>query len=182
MTRGAEVVSLRAATLADAPLLRRWDEQPHVIQSDPNDEWNWELELARNPPPDWREFLIAEIAGRPIGFLQLIDAAREETHYWGDAPANIWAIDIWIGEASDLGRGYGTQMMRLALARCFAPPAVTAVWIDPLVSNVRAHRFYERFGFVLSSSAASATISAQSMPSPDHSGGRACLLAVRSSS
>ncbi len=37
--------------------------------------------------------------------------------------------------------------MRLAHARCFAPPAVTAVLIDPLVSNARAHRFYERIGF-----------------------------------
>lgn len=37
-------------------------------------------------------------------------------------------------------------MMKLALERCFAA-AVTAVRVDPLVSNVRAHRFYERLGF-----------------------------------
>ncbi|NEQ54664.1 MAG: GNAT family N-acetyltransferase, partial [Leptolyngbya sp. SIO3F4] len=48
---------------------------------------------------------------------------------------------------SDLGKGYGTQMMHLALARCFAEPDVTDVLIDPLVSNTRAHRFYERLGF-----------------------------------
>lgn len=29
----------------------------------------------------------------------------------------------------------------------FAEPAVTAVLVDPLVSNQRAHRFYERLGF-----------------------------------
>jgi aminoglycoside 6'-N-acetyltransferase len=38
-------------------------------------------------------------------------------------------------------------MMRLALERCFSNPAVTAVLIDPLFSNVSARRFYERFGF-----------------------------------
>ena len=38
-------------------------------------------------------------------------------------------------------------MMKLALARCFADPSVTAVLIDPLTSNTRAHRFYERLGF-----------------------------------
>ena len=38
--------------------------------------------------------------------------------------------------------------MRVALARCFVDPLVTAVIIDPLASNVRAQRFYERLGFV----------------------------------
>ncbi len=117
------------------------------MASDPNDEWNWEEELARSP--DWREQLLAEVDGRPVGFLQIIDPAREESHYWGDVPANLRAIDIWIGEAADLGRGYGSAMMHLALARCFADPAVTAVLIDPLASNTRAIRFYERLGFRL---------------------------------
>ncbi len=44
-------------------------------------------------------------------------------------------------------RGYGTQMMRLALSKCFKPPNVQAVLLDPLVSNTKAHRFYERLGF-----------------------------------
>jgi aminoglycoside 6'-N-acetyltransferase len=139
------VINLRSATSADLELLRYWDEQPHVISSDPNDNWGWEVEL--NLTPDWREQLIAEIDGRPIGFIQIIDPAREDTHYWGDITEGFRAIDIWIGEETDLGKGYGTQMMRLALARCFADPVVTAVLVDPLASNTRAHRFYERLGF-----------------------------------
>jgi aminoglycoside 6'-N-acetyltransferase len=31
---------------------------------------------------------------------------------------------------------------------CFADPSVRAVLLDPLASNTRAHRFYERLGFV----------------------------------
>ncbi|WP_199332908.1 GNAT family N-acetyltransferase [Nostoc sp. FACHB-190] len=139
------VINLRFATSADLDLLRHWDEQPHVMASDPNDDWNWVVELEKTP--DWREQLIAEIDGRPIGFIQIIDPAREESHYWGDVAENLRAIDIWIGEESDLGKGYGTKMMQLALARCFAEPSVAAVIIDPLANNTRAHRFYERFGF-----------------------------------
>ncbi len=139
------MITLRPATIADLALLQHWDDQSHVIASDPNDDWHWEIELDRTP--DWREQLVAEIADRPFGFVQIIDPVREESHYWGDAPANLRAIDIWIGEASDLGKGYGTQIMQLALARCFADPLVTAVLIDPLASNTRAHRFYERLGF-----------------------------------
>ena len=95
----------------------------------------------------WREQLIAEADGVPIGFVQIIDPAEEESHYWGDAPANLRAIDIWIGEEAYLGRGHGTEIMRMAIDRCFAPPEVTAIIIDPLVSNTRSHRFYQRLGF-----------------------------------
>lgn len=139
-------ITLRSATAADLELLQHWDQQPHVIAAAaPNGNWNWEVEL--NYFPEWRELLIAEIEGRAIGFVQIIDPAQEESHYWGEVAANLRAIDIWIGAETDLGQGYGTTMMQLALARCFADPAVTAVLIDPLASNTRAHRFYERLGF-----------------------------------
>jgi aminoglycoside 6'-N-acetyltransferase len=39
--------------------------------------------------------------------------------------------------------------MRLALDRCFFSYDVTAVIIDPLESNLRAKRFYQRLGFHL---------------------------------
>jgi aminoglycoside 6'-N-acetyltransferase len=139
------MLNLRPATIDDLDLLRQWDEEPHVVEADPNDDWGWEVELARNP--DWREQLIAEIDGRSIGFIQIIDPALEDSHYWGDVEPNLRAIDIWIGAEADLGKGYGTQMMKLAIDRCFVDPAVTAILIDPLASNTRSHRFYERLGF-----------------------------------
>ena len=136
---------LRPASLDDLPLLQRWDEAPHVVDSDPNDDWGWETELARDP--DWREQLVAEAEGRPIGFVQIIDPAREDSHYWGDCGPGLRAIDIWIGEADALGQGFGTRMMDEALRRCFPSPEVTAVLIDPLASNTDAQRFYARLGF-----------------------------------
>lgn len=138
-------MNLRHATPADAALLRRWDQQPHIIAAKNDEDWDWEIELEKTP--DWREQLIAEVDRRPIGFLQIIDPAHEESHYWGNVPNGLRAIDIWIGEKDELGKGYGTHMMQLALARCFADATVTAVLVDPLASNTRAHRFYERLGF-----------------------------------
>lgn len=137
---------LRRATLADRPLIEYWDTKPHVLAATGNDDvddWGTELSL----DADWLEVLVAELDGRPVGLLQIIDPLEEETHYWGDVEPNLRAIDIWIGEEADLGRGYGTEMMQLALDRCFSVPEVTAVLIDPLASNTRAHRFYERLGF-----------------------------------
>ncbi len=138
-------ITLRTATIEDLETLLHWDQQPHVIASDPDDDWNWAIELRRFP--DWREQFIAELDGRPIGCIQIIDPAKEETHYWGEVPENLRAIDIWVGKAEDLNKGYGTQMMHLAIDRCFSEAQVQAILIDPLVTNVNAIRFYERIGF-----------------------------------
>jgi aminoglycoside 6'-N-acetyltransferase len=136
---------LRPATPDDVPHLERWHRQPHAIFADPNDEWRWADEVARHLP--WRELFIAEVGGRPVGFLQVIDPEVEESHYWGDVPSGLRAIDISIGEADDFGRGFGTAMMKRAIEHCFASPEVTAILVDPLAANVRARRFYERLGF-----------------------------------
>jgi aminoglycoside 6'-N-acetyltransferase len=138
---------LRRATLADLALLRRWDELPHIVNAHANGAWGGEPELARTP--GWREQLIAELDGRALGFVQIIDPAREDSHYWGDIEEDLRAVDLWIGDPDDLGRGHGTMIMRLALERCFANPRVLAVLADPLASNTRAHRFFEKLGFKL---------------------------------
>ena len=41
------MIALRPATIEDVPLLRHWDEQPHVIESGVDEDWGWEIELAR---------------------------------------------------------------------------------------------------------------------------------------
>jgi len=148
-------ITLRDACANDVELLRYWDEQPHVKASDPDGDWQWEVELAREYA--WREQLVAELNKKPIGFVQIIDPVLEVEHYWGDylqkyEPLNniankLRAIDIWIGEKDCLNCGYGTEMMRHAIARCFSDARITAILIDPLADNVQAQRFYQRFGF-----------------------------------
>lgn len=146
-------ITLRSATLADADLLRRWDQQPHVIAAttdDPTaegafDDVDWTEEL--NTQDLHSRYLIAELDGRPIGAMQMIDPREESTHYWGDIEANLRALDIWIGEPDCLSKGYGETMMRRAMLLCFMSKNVTAIVIDPLASNVRAHKFYQRLGF-----------------------------------
>jgi aminoglycoside 6'-N-acetyltransferase len=144
-TAGIEArITLRNATPADAPLLRHWDDQPHVIASDPNDDWHWETELAYEP--DWREQLVAELtAGPSASSKSLTRPGRSPTIGATCRPTSAPSIS---GLAKPgFGQGYGTVMMRLALGRCFADPSVTAVLIDPLETNRRAHPFYERMGF-----------------------------------
>lgn len=138
-------IELREARISDLDILNFWDKQEHTVFSDPHDDWNWEIELARNP--EWRLQFMAELEGRPIGFVQIIDPYWEESHYWGEVGKNLRAIDIWIGEAKDLGKGYGTIMMQKAIDLCFSNNDVDAILIDPLTINTKAIRFYEKLGF-----------------------------------
>lgn len=138
-------ITFREATLDDLDLLNHWDQQAHVIACDPDEDWEWEKELSMTVA--WREQLIAELNGNPIGVVQIIDPYEEESHYWGEVDQNLRAIDIWIGAVENLDKGYGTEMMKQAIDRCFSTPEVTKILIDPLTSNTKAHRFYKRLGF-----------------------------------
>lgn len=145
---------LRPATPADVPHLERWDREPHVIAATSDDpdadvafeDAEWLEEISNDDPAS--AYFVAEIDGRAIGAMQVIDPALERTHYWGtDCPPNLRAMDIWIGEKDCLNRGFGTKMMTIAINTAFADPTVEAVVIDPLNSNTDAHRFYQRLGF-----------------------------------
>jgi aminoglycoside 6'-N-acetyltransferase len=147
---------LRTAAHADIPTLERWDRDPTVIamtSDDPDasvafgDDNDWVENIDLYEPGVW-EYWIAELDGRPIGAMQMVDPHREPTGYWQAIEPNLRALDIWIGEPDARAKGHGETMMRLGVQRCFADPAVTAILIDPLASNVRAQRFYQRLGFI----------------------------------
>lgn len=150
---GAQKLVLRVAAQDDVPVLDRWDREPSVIActtDDPDAEQAfegayWPDEIAANS--DVTCYYIAELDGRPIGAMQVIDPHREPTHYWGEIELGLRAIDIWIGDPRDRSSGHGAAMMRAVMDRCFADPDVTAIIIDPLNSNTEAHRFYQRLGF-----------------------------------
>lgn len=146
MTTGS-LLNFRDAEPADQLLLETWLAAPHVRANVPDEDWEWARELPRKPA--WRKQWISELDERPVGFVQIIDAAAEETHYWGNVAANTAAIDIWIGEVDCIGRGVGTQMMTRAINFCFGWRSIDRIVIDPLAANVAGRRFYERLGFRL---------------------------------
>lgn len=152
-------VTFRNATAHDVPLLEQWDQADHIraIMGDYEfNEWNWKEEIPRSPP--WRQQWVAQIAPtqhsadkrhqlRPIGFVQIINAREEETHYWGvNMEPNVAAVDIWIGEVDCLGQGFGTEMMHQVFRFCFDTWQSKAVVVDPMHDNTAAHRFYVKCG------------------------------------
>jgi len=110
-----------------------------------DDQIDYTLDIKTNA--DGQDIWISEVSGRPIGVIFCIDPAKEASQYWGLIEPGTRALDIWIGAATDLGRGYGTQMMQQVLEICFSDPDIHTVIIDPLRSNKNAIRFYKRLGF-----------------------------------
>lgn len=137
---------LRPAPPDDVPVLEQWDADPVIAGMLGEDDYaDWTAEIANDDPHS--EQLIAELAGRPIGFMQIIDPQLERTHYWGEVAAGLRALDIWISAAADRGRGLGSRMMQLAHHRCFRLLGARAILVDPLASNTSAIRFYARLGY-----------------------------------
>ena len=126
--------------------MARWDKAPHLNGLFGSDEgYDWQAEISADVT--WQQIYIATANGEPVGVIIVLDPSCDPTGYWGDLGPNVRAIDLWIGEPDWLGKGVGTQMMRKAIDMYRANEGVTTFYVDPLISNERAHRFYERLGF-----------------------------------
>ncbi len=82
--------------------------------------------------------LVAMLDGRPIGHVQLknIDKEKRECEF-----------GFHMQNDSVKGRGYGTQIARLALAYAFENLDVDAVYAYTLVKNTRSQHVLEKAGF-----------------------------------
>ena len=138
-------IQLRSATIEDLAVLESWDDQPHLKDQVPTEDWLWEEELSEEY--DWRNQFIAELDGIPIGYIDIIDPHHEPEQYWGKIEKGFRALDIWIGNPDYLGKGHGSDMMQLAIDFCFSELEVHTILIDPYSSNIKAIKFYEKLGF-----------------------------------
>ena len=143
-------MELREATIDDLTIIQWWHQQSHIVDAGPGYDYNWEKELVRKP--EWRQQLIALADNAPIGFVQIYDPYDEDTGRWDNVSRKLRAIDVWIGEAENLNKGYGTAMMQQAMKLAFKDPDVHALLVDPLITNKKAQRFYAHLGFKFSES------------------------------
>ena len=145
-----ELVFLRPFEPTDAELYRRWraDAEPMALAG-----WNDRapLSLAQSAArmdrlttdqgKDYFTFVLCLLADeRPIGEVSLADLDRLN----GSAQ-----LGIFIGEADEWGKGYGTDAVNAVVGFGFRELRLERIWLNVGTDNARARRAYEKGGFVL---------------------------------
>jgi RimJ/RimL family protein N-acetyltransferase len=87
----------------------------------------------------WHFVICRRDDDRPVGVVGLDDLDLVN----GSAP-----LGIFIGDAADQGRGYGSDAIQALLRFAFDSLRLERVWLDVYAFNERATRVYERAGFV----------------------------------
>lgn len=152
---GMRIISWRRLGEADFPLLRRWLEQPFVARW-----WNHETSpeaVARDFGPAARdeepsEDLLMLLDGVPFGLVQRCRFADypeygDELAGQAEVPEGAMSIDYLIGEASYVGQGLGTRMIRVIVEATWSDhPDATAVLVPVHVGNHASWRALEKAG------------------------------------
>lgn len=147
MLRGPRV-TLRPWTRDDLPALRRWHNDPEVMQY-----WGERAALVpegmfeKDLAPDGRFttfaesgfFCICDESGRAIGRIEYEDCKL---------PTRNAELAILIGEKDAWSRGYGSEAISVLLDYLFNEMDAHRVWLEVFAANVRAQRAYEKVGFV----------------------------------
>ncbi len=154
VTNSNDSVTLRLMTEHDLAMLYEWLNRSHIV------EW-WGGEEARPTLADVQEqYLpsvlaqesvtpyIAMLNGEPIGYAQSYVALGSGDGWWEEeTDPGVRGIDQSLANASQLGKGLGTKLVRALVELLFNDPEVTKIQTDPSPSNLRAIRCYEKAGF-----------------------------------
>ena len=130
------LLSYRAATLADVPLLTAWHADPEVSRYWDDETFTEDqvrCRLEREAVDAW----IVEEDGEPVGYLQ---------SWWENDEPRRGGLDGFLVPAAR-GRGIMPAVARM-LAERLLDDGWRYVTVDPYVSNVRAILAWAKAGFV----------------------------------
>lgn len=131
---------LRPMSSADLEMVLSWRNHPEVRRHMYNqaeislaEHSRWFASAAQDAR---RHLLVFEQAGRPAGFVNLLEDAPGQA-YWG----------FYL--APDVARGTGRELGACAIAYAFEELALQRIWGEVLAENTVSQKFHERLGFVL---------------------------------
>jgi RimJ/RimL family protein N-acetyltransferase len=153
MKRWSEAeVGFRPLVAADLPLLHDWLGREHVRAWWGNSGTPAQVEAEYLPAIEGRDptDLYAIIVGeRPVGLVQTyLIADYPEWDALIESGPGAAGIDIFLGEASDVGSGLGTYVIRIFVrVVVFARADTTICVADVDVRNLASLRAFEKAGF-----------------------------------
>lgn len=148
----ASELRLRKLLESDIPLMSRWLSDPRVLEFYEGRDRPHDEDMIREhywaPDRDDISQCIVEWRDRPIGYQQFYPSYVSEKGAYGYQPEDdVWGMDQFIGEPELWNQGIGTILVRLVATHLKARAPDRVVTTDPLVTNPRAIRCYEKAGF-----------------------------------
>lgn len=89
---------------------------------------------------------IVYLQGKAIGYIQYYSYTKDN-NYGIEEIQNAYGIDLFIGDPDLWGRGIGTQVLKEQCQWLFEQMQAKMIYIDPMTTNTRAIRVYEKIGF-----------------------------------
>jgi RimJ/RimL family protein N-acetyltransferase len=132
----------------DIGLLKAWLKEPHVAKwfTHP-DAWIEEIEL-RETKFSFIQHYVVEEEGYPIGFCQFYDYSKGGEEWNGSIPAEgSYSIDYLIGDPAYLGKGYGTEIVKLLTAEIRNKTDAKRIIVKPEPENKRSRSTLISAGF-----------------------------------
>jgi len=137
----------------DVQIMHQWFNLPHVqeyysLRSWTKDEVLHKLEPYITGEKPISGFLI-KIDDKAIGYIQtykVFDFPWDNQDLPNEIIKNSAGIDLFIGDAAFLGKGYGYKIIEQFLAKNIWPEFNYCI-VDPQIDNVPAIRCYEKLGF-----------------------------------
>lgn len=140
-------LQLRQLCDEDVAMLTQWLYAPHVAAwfHAPQD-WLDEVKK-RNAEFAFIHHFIAEAAGKPVGFCQYYEYRLGGEDWHGDTDLEgTYSMDYLIGDPSNLGKGYGGDIVRALIERIRAEGAKRII-VDPAPENQASCRTLLSCGF-----------------------------------
>ena len=152
VTNSNDSVTLRLMTEHDLAMLYEWLNRSHIV------EW-WGGEEARPTLADVQEQYLPSFSARVRHSIHcnaewradwvcpVVRCSWKRGRMEEETDPGVRGIDQSLANASQLGKGLGTKLVRALVELLFNDPEVTKIQTDPSPSNLRAIRCYEKAGF-----------------------------------
>lgn len=136
------------------PLWQQWIEKPHVKNTWFIDGYETtDVIHEKIQGNGYDHAFIFLIDGRPVGYIVACDLyayrtlCKETKGLFTQEPPGTFCMDLFIGDETDLDKGYGTEIVSAFIDYIFKHFDANRILIDPATSNKRAIHCYEKAGF-----------------------------------
>lgn len=147
-------IRFRPLLLGDLPLMHTWLNEPHVHEWYDKDKQNTLEEITSRYGPKIKkekptDCYIVLYENKPVGYIQTYRVNNwPEFGKYVKVDDNTASVDLFIGDISYVGKGFGSFMLKQFLNKIvFADANINSCIIDPEPDNIRAIKTYEKVGF-----------------------------------